>query len=95
MYFSLNEALESTVFQSQGFSNIVDATVEGKISIRANVFNREDFVKWKNVFSELTRTSLNSEKLLPSGEGYRRVFAQRLICQHATKHKGVKKTYTG
>ncbi|XP_043240097.1 uncharacterized protein LOC122390827 [Amphibalanus amphitrite] len=93
---SLEEVLSSSVFKNHGFENIsVKSENQEEIKVRVNLFTREDFSKWKNVFEELTCSTLISEKLLPSGEGHRYVFGQRLRCHHGRPHKGVKKTYTG
>ena len=95
MPLSVEEAVSSPAFKTQGFVNVIGTKIDDELRLRVNLFEREDFEKWKVIFSELTCSSLNCEKLLPAGKGRKVVFGQRLICQHGRRHKGIKKTYTG
>ena len=95
---SKNDIFSSARFKVQGFDNFLQPTDKEDsdlLCVRVNAFNRADFERWKQVYCELTCTSLNSVRLLPSGEGHKRVFGQKLKCHHGAKHKGVKKTPTG
>ena len=96
----MEEILQSEKFKDNGFDNIRVSVSESKSNsdlahIRANVFDKTGFEKWKAIFCELSCVSLNFWKSRPHGEGHRKIFACHYICHHGMNHKGVKKTSTG
>lgn len=83
-------------FEEQGFTNIKIKHEGDTITLRSNIYSREEFEKWKSIYTIRTHTHFNSKRLCCVGAvGERKVFRQVLICHHGVKHKGVKKKYTG
>lgn len=88
-------AFFSPKFESAGFVNVDVCGKDGSLTVRTNAGTRAELNKWLDVYCELTTTTLNSHKLLRSGEGHRNTFSQVLVCHHNGKHLGKRKAQTG
>ena len=82
-------------FKTAGLINVdVNVNDEKDVTVRTNARSRAEFNKWLEVYCELTASTLNSHKLLTSGEGHRNEFSQVLVCHHNGKHLGKRKAHT-
>ena len=91
----MDEVLKSPRFRASGFDNFLAEQTSERWNVRCNIRDRPGFECWKDIFCEVSCCSLNSDKLYTHGEKSRNVFAQKLVCRHQRKSKGVRVTNTG
>ena len=80
-------------FENAGFGNIIVKEEDGLTIIRTNVYNEEEFKRWKDVFSAKNKQNFNVKF---KSEGDKLILHKVLSCIHGDKRqRGIKKTYTG
>ena len=96
MPHSVMDYIRSDLFRTENFDNIIVKSSESDVEFRTNVSSEEELAIWKELYSRLTKTSLNIIYTRRPDDRHRNIFSQKLQCHFAVKgHKGVKKHGTG
>ena len=65
----MEKVLEGVLFVANGLSSIIVRSVSDAVHVSTSAFSRDDFEKWKSIFSEFSLYSLNIWESRPFGDG--------------------------